>query len=149
MRWMVVLMVAAGCAPSLTGVRAKAAEVLSCPNDSVTVQWLQNLEWHAQGCGLAVELRCPSRDTGANCLPASPVQPLASLSPTPLSNDPRRVERMNTADETTRAMRQQRTNLNSLTPPGNIYMPGQYNPRTGAVQRDYSHQYTTPPSYHH
>jgi hypothetical protein len=30
------------------------------------------------------------------------------------------------------------------SPPGGIYMPGQYNQRTGTVQTDYSHQYTRP-----
>jgi hypothetical protein len=71
------------------------------------------------------------------------VQSLASLAPPP-SEDTQKVQRTKSADETQRTvlLRHPQTSRNSLTPPGNIYMPGQYNQRTGAVQRDYSHQYT-------
>lgn len=122
-----------GCAPPVGGVRLKGASTLRCGESDVKVRWVRDLDYDAIGCGHEVVLRCPPKDTGANCRAISAV----TVVPPPATVTP--SARTPSAYGTVSA-----STIPSSSPPGGIYMPGQYNQRTGTVQTDYSHQYTRP-----
>lgn len=129
------LAVFVGCAPPVGGVRLKGVSTLSCADNGVKVRWVRDLDYDAIGCGRQVALRCPPSDTGANCRAISAVTvvpPRATVAPPASSRGYATVPaRMPPSSSWS-------------SPPGGVYMPGQYNQRTGTVQTDYSHQYTRP-----
>lgn len=122
-----------GCAPPVSGVRLKVAYTLRCSSNDVNVQWVRDLDYDAVGCGRKVALRCPPSDTGANCRAISAV----TLVPQP-------TVVTSSARSSAGYGRVPAPMVPPSSPPGGIYMPGQYNQRTGRIQTDYSHQYTRP-----